>query len=175
MNSPTDEKIMVIVDGYNYLHSTMKMNKISKIELEQLRNKLIEDLNQLAIHKGSSITVVFDSSNKGNVFLKNKVKNKVTVLFTKKGQSADNLAETLVYKNKGKRIFVVTSDYTHQRVTFGGGAFRMTTRQLRSQLKQLKREIRSRDIFSNKLNVPISKRIDKKIERKLDKIRKGKV
>lgn len=175
MNSPTNEKTMVIVDGYNYLYSTMKMNKISKIELEQLRNKLIEDLNQLARYRGWSITVVFDSSNKYKIFLENKRKNEVTVLFTKKGQSADNLTEILVYKNKDKRIFIVTSDYTHQRVTFGGGAFRMTTRQLKSQLNQLKRETRSRDIFSNNLSVPISKRIDKKTERKLDKIRKGKV
>jgi len=175
VNSPTDEKTMVIVDGYNYLYSTMKMHKISKIELEPLRNKLIEDLNQLARYRSWSITVVFDSSNKDKVFVGNKRKNEVRVLFTKKGQSADNLTEILVYKNKGKRIFIVTSDYTHQRVTFGGGAFRMTTRQLKNQLNQLKRETRSREFFLNKLNVPISKRIDKETERKLDKIRKGKV
>jgi len=171
-----NDRTLLIVDGYNYLHSTMRKKNKFRMELEQLRNKLIENLNQLAKYRGWLITVIFDSSKRkrSNISFKGEKKDLVNVLFTKFGQSADNLAETLVYSNKGKKIFVVTSDYTHQKVAFGGGAFRMTTRQLKSHIEHLKKEIRKKDFSSNKLNIPISKRIDTKIANELDKIRKGK-
>jgi hypothetical protein len=169
-----NDNAVVIVDGYNYLYSIEK-NRINKMELEQLRNRLIEDLNQLAKYEDCQVIVVFDALKGNGILHKNTKVNLVEILFTKKGQSADDLAEKLVYKNKGKKIFVVTSDYTQQRITFGSGAFRMTTKQLKNELDQLKREIRSRAAFSSKLNIPISKRIDKKITKELGKLRKGKV
>ncbi len=169
-----NDDVVIIVDGYNYLYSIEK-NRINKMELEQLRNRLIEDLNQLAKYKDWQVTVVFDSLKGNSILHKNMKVNLVEVLFTKKGQSADDLAESLVYKNKGKKIFVVTSDYTHQRITFGSGAFRMTTKQLKNDLDKLKKEIRDRTAFSSKLNIPISKRIDQKIAKELERLRKGKV
>ncbi|MBA7651786.1 hypothetical protein ES703_59612 [subsurface metagenome] len=100
-----NDDVVIIVDGYNYLYSIEK-NRINKMELEQLRNRLIEDLNQLAKYKDWQVTVVFDSLKGNSILHKNMKVNLVEVLFTKKGQSADDLAESLVYKNKGKKIFV---------------------------------------------------------------------
>src|SRR5690606_5415096 len=69
----------------------------------------------------------------------------ITVIYTRKNQTADECIERLVKQLRGvqRQIYVATSDYTEQRVVFGEGALRKSARELLLELDQLKSEIRT--------------------------------
>ena len=134
---------VLIVDGYNMIFSWDELNQLSKIDLSAAREKLMEILHNYQGYTGKEIILVFDAYRReGNCPLTEKIKG-ITVVFTKKDQTADQYIERYVFDNiKKKRITVATSDNLEQTIIFGQGALRMPASELRERIKAVENKIR---------------------------------
>jgi len=63
---------------------------------------------------------------------------KLTVIYTKENETADECIERLVgeLSGRGRHIYVATSDLVEQRVAFGKGALRISARELLIEIEQ---------------------------------------
>jgi predicted RNA-binding protein with PIN domain len=97
-------KVHLLVDGYN-----VTKRGFGEMSLEQQRLRLVSALGGLAAQSGAEVTVVFDGAEK-MVGLPSPPRG-VRVLFSRKGQTADELIRALVRAEPpGRAIVVVSSD-----------------------------------------------------------------
>ena len=97
-------KVHLIVDGYN-----VTKRGYPEISLEQQRSRLISALGGLAAQTRAEVTCVFDGADKMHGLPPNP--RGVRVLFSRKGESADELVRRLVRAEPaGRPIVVVSSD-----------------------------------------------------------------
>lgn len=54
-------KTILIVDGYNVIHGSDDLKRLSEIQLEEARVQLINDLNGYSGFKGWETILVFDA------------------------------------------------------------------------------------------------------------------
>ncbi|MCL2852685.1 MAG: NYN domain-containing protein [Defluviitaleaceae bacterium] len=95
--------------------------------LADARDRLIDILADYQGASGHDVTIVFDAHKvKGNPG-KFAAEAGVSIVYTKEGETADNLIESLCAAlSRTSVVRVVTSDYTEQIVSLGRGAFRMS-------------------------------------------------
>jgi predicted RNA-binding protein with PIN domain len=94
----------LIVDGYN-----VTKRGFGDISLEQQRVRLANGLGGIAAQSGAEVTVVFDGAEK--LIAVPGVPRGVRVLFSKKGETADELIRQLVRAEPaGRPVIVVSSD-----------------------------------------------------------------
>jgi predicted RNA-binding protein with PIN domain len=97
-------KVHLIVDGYN-----VTKRGYPEISLEQQRSRLISALGGLAAQTRVEVTCVFDGAEKVHGLPPNP--RGVRVLFSRKGESADELVRRLVRAEpSGRPVVVVSSD-----------------------------------------------------------------
>lgn len=97
-------KAHLIVDGYN-----VTKRGYAEMSLEQQRNRLVAALGLSAAQTGAEVTVVFDGAER--VHGLPPAPRGVRVLFSKKGETADELIRRLVRAEPaGRPIVVVSSD-----------------------------------------------------------------
>lgn len=97
-------KAHLIVDGYN-----VTKTGYGDVSLEQQRNRLISSMAGLAAQTGAEVTVVFDGADR-MVGLPPAPRG-VRVLFSRKGEIADELIRRLVRAEpSGRTVIVVSSD-----------------------------------------------------------------
>jgi predicted RNA-binding protein with PIN domain len=97
-------KAHLVVDGYNVTKSGF-----GEISLEQQRGRLISGLGGLAAQTGAEVTVVFDGAER--LVGLPPAPRRVRVLFSRKGETADELIRRLVRAEPpGRPIVVISSD-----------------------------------------------------------------
>jgi predicted RNA-binding protein with PIN domain len=97
-------KVHMIVDGYN-----VTKRGFGEVALEQQRTRLVSGLGGLAAQNGVEVTVVFDGAEK-MVALPSPPRG-VRVLFSPKGETADELIRRLVRAEPaGRPVVVISSD-----------------------------------------------------------------
>jgi predicted RNA-binding protein with PIN domain len=97
-------KAHLIVDGYN-----VTKRGFAEMSLEQQRNRLVTALGLVAAQTGAEITVVFDGAER--VHGLPPAPRGVRVLFSRKGETADELIRQLVRAEPaGRPLVVVSSD-----------------------------------------------------------------
>jgi predicted RNA-binding protein with PIN domain len=97
-------KVHLIVDGYN-----VTKRGFGDVSLEQQRSRLVGALGGVAAQVGSEVTVVFDGAEK--LVALPPAPRGVRVLFSKKGETADDLIRQLVRAEPaGRAIVVISSD-----------------------------------------------------------------
>ena len=97
-------KVHLIVDGYN-----VTKRGFGEISLEQQRNRLVTGLGGLAAQTGAEVTVVFDGAER--VHGLPPAPRGVRVLFSRKGETADDLIRRLARAEPpGRPLVVVSSD-----------------------------------------------------------------
>ncbi len=134
---------LVIIDGYNFIFSLFKPEGLSSENLTYLREKLIEDLAWYKIQRNCGITVVFDASNGSNPGRSVQIIDDVKVIYSRRGETADEVIEELVSsKGDNRKVFVVTSDYSQQKVVFRKGIYRKSVREFNLEIKDYKDRIR---------------------------------
>ena len=99
----------LIIDGYNLLHVTLPLSQGASEDLQRKRDQLIDQLASYRQRKPSDITVVFDGWRGGWVTEKRERKKGIDLIFSKLGETADEVIKRLV-KEKGSGAVVVTSD-----------------------------------------------------------------
>ncbi len=94
----------LVVDGYN-----VTKRGYGEMSLEQQRNRLITGLGGIAAQTGDEVTVVFDGAER--VHGLPPAPRGVRVLFSRKGETADELIRRLVRAEPaGRPVVVVSSD-----------------------------------------------------------------
>lgn len=168
--------VVLIVDGYNIIGDWDELKTLKKKDLSQARDRLIELMAEYQAYSGTRVIIVFDAYYVRGI--ENKLKQyKVEIIYTKEKETADECIERLVkkIKNVKTQIYVATSDYTEQRVTFGQGALRKSARELAIELNNLEREITS-SVTKHQQSKPKSKiPLNDDILEKFEKWRRGKM
>lgn len=96
-------KAHMIVDGYN-----VTKRGYAEMSLEQQRNRLVTAMGLVAAQTGAEVTVVFDGAERVHGLSNPRG---VRVLFSKKGETADELIRRLVRAEPaGRPVVVVSSD-----------------------------------------------------------------
>ncbi len=99
----------LIIDGYNLLHVTHSLMRLSSVQLRWERDRLIDQLSAYQKLKPSGITVVFDGWLGGWAAEKRERQKGVEVIYSRLGEKADEVIKRLV-REKGSGAIVVTSD-----------------------------------------------------------------
>ncbi|MFQ5454610.1 MAG: NYN domain-containing protein [Nitrospirota bacterium] len=96
---------LIIVDGYNFIGRRGGLRG----DIEGKRNSLIRELGKYSKIKGHLITVVFDGWRSGyRIEMKEEIDG-ITVIFSKRGETADTVIKNLSSKKKN-RCIIVSSD-----------------------------------------------------------------
>lgn len=163
---------VLLVDGYNMIGGWAELAELSKISLQEARDKLLERLADYQAYAGLRIIVVFDAyrvPGLGKAFLQNQVE----VYFTKEKETADECIERLVgdLAVRGRQIYVATSDSVEQHVIFGQGALRLSARELRINVENSEKEVQKkitnrtleskRNTLDNKLSPEVRERFER--------------
>nr|WP_320026970.1 NYN domain-containing protein [uncultured Acetobacterium sp.] len=124
-------KTILIVDGYNVIHGSDELKRLSEIQLEEARVKLINDLNGYSGFKGWETILVFDAYQQQSLEKREELVGRIKVIFTEKNKTADTYIEKLVYSLPNSyTVRVVTSDFTLQQMVLANGAERVPVREL---------------------------------------------
>lgn len=167
-------KQYLILDGYNVINAWPKLKILMDESLEVARNELVENMAEYAAFRGINVIVVFDAYLvKGNIGNNEKFKG-VDIIFTKEKETADSYIErTIVDLSKDRRnmVSVVTNDWVEQQMVLGGGATRVSVREMVLEFEQIKSKI-DKKIKAPKIQKDtLLDRIDKKTLEKLKKFR----
>lgn len=156
---------ILIVDGYNIIGAWTELRRLKENDnLEEARDRLLDWLVEYQAFSGRKVIVVFDAHQipgPGRKFNKN-----ITVYYTKENVTADELIERLVRElnSRRKTIYVATSDYTEQNITFGQGALRISARELALEKKTVKENIdRKVDKNNKKIKSTIYSALDEEM------------
>lgn len=158
------------MDGYNIINAWPNLVKLKDENLEHARDKLIEILQNYAAFKKIDVIVVFDahlSRSKTRTYF---LENRVEVIYSKKGETADMVIEKLIdCMPPRSKIFVATSDWAEQRIILGKGALRMPARELLLKVQETEKNIKkcidnNRKKQDNVLETYLRDNIRKKLE-----------
>lgn len=169
-------KQILIVDGYNIIGAWPELNKLKEISLEEARDRLVDLLAEYQSYSGKRIIVVFDAYQVPGIGGKY-WQSALEVLFTKEKETADSMIERLVaeWSNRRTQVYVATSDFVEQSVTFGQGALRLPARELLHSVKQSVKEMKHR--LEEQATAKIRNTFDSKLSREqrnlLERWRRG--
>lgn len=144
-NIPEKKENYLLVDGYNIIFAWDDLNELSKVNLEAARGKLMDIMCNYQGYRQVNLILVFDaykvSGNIGEMF----DYHNIHVVYTKEAETADQYIEKLV-RNIGQTydVTVATSDGLEQLIVMGGGAKRLSARNLREEVEAMEREIREK-------------------------------
>lgn len=165
----------LIVDGYNIIGAWPELSKLKDTDLEGARDQLIHMLAEYQSYSGMKVYLVFDAYMVPGLG-KKYVQSKLTVLYTKEKETADERIERLVTNLMGRRkqIYVATSDMIEQHVIFGKGALRMPAGELLVKIKQNRKEVRERihPESSSKRN-PFESKLSHELKEQFERWRRG--
>ncbi|HPZ44313.1 MAG TPA: NYN domain-containing protein [Bacillota bacterium] len=134
-------KETLIVDGYNIIYAWPELERLKESSLDHARSRLISILADYAALTGQRVILVFDAHHFKNTAERSEIIDGVEVIYTQVGESADALIERLVGSFHGQgKVYVATSDQAEQAIIFGRGAYRLTPRELKEQVKLAKKE-----------------------------------
>lgn len=165
---------VLIVDGYNMIGAWEELIKLKEIDLGQARDHLINLMADYQAYQGIRVIVVFDAHFVPGVENKEKT-YKIDIIYTKENETADECIEKLVtnYKNVTNQVYVATSDYMEQRITFGRGALRKSARELYNEIKDMEREIAEDIDYQQKKQPQTKVLIQKDVLQIFEKWRRG--
>lgn len=170
-------KEYLIVDGYNIIGAWPELAKLKDVELEEARDRLIDQLAEYQAFTGMNVCLVFDAHQVPGLGGKYE-QSRLQIVYTKEKETADEMIERLTTDLIGRRrrVFVATSDMAEQHVIFGKGALRIPARELLVKIRQMQKEVRDRIVGppqSSKGNTLESK-LTGDIKERFERWRRGK-
>lgn len=167
----------LVVDGYNIVNSWDILKKLKEENLEHARDKLLEYLAEYQTFQGEKVIVVFDAHLvKGGLEIRDKYLD-LEVIYTKEGEIADLLIESLVQDlvKEDNQVTVATSDGVEQSIILGQGAYRLSARELWTRVQGNIKFIKEKKegLERKQKKNPLASRLDKEIQEKLEQMRRG--
>lgn len=171
-------KDLLIIDGYNFIFNFFKTDRLNNDDIEHLKGKLIADLIAYNSQKDNDLILVFDASKRENTLRSSEMIDHIKVIYSRKGETADTIIEELVSGwSDHRKIFVVTSDYSQQKVIFGKNTVRRSCREFGLELASAKGDIMKRVKKENKNTkrafYPLEKRLDPEMRKRISDYRKS--
>jgi len=165
----------LVIDGYNVINQWTDIFNLKKEPLEDCRDRLLNMLSNYQGYKSIGVIVVFDAYLQKLGQVKTQDFDKIRVVYTKEGETADNFIERFVYLNgRSNLVKVVTSDFLEQIITMSSGGIRMSPRELRLEMQT---DLKAASEIGYKQPIKgntIMSKVAPDIFEKLDRIRKGK-
>lgn len=171
-----NSKSYLIVDGYNIINAWEELRDLAKTDLENAREKLIDNIIEYAEFTGRKAIIVFDAYNIKNSKEKIEERKYITVVYTKEHQTADSYIEKFITSlSKYDVVKVATNDYAEQQIVLGKGASRISSRELKMDLEEAKNKIRKKQSNTGgKIQRNwLEDRLDKETLSKLENIRRN--
>ncbi len=168
-------KEYLILDGYNVINAWPELKLLMNDSLEVARNELVEKMAEYSAFKGVKVIIVFDAYLvKRNVGNNEKLKG-IDVIFTKEKETADSYIERIIVdlsKDKRNIVSVVTNDWVEQQMVLGGGATRISVREMVLEFDQIKSKITKKIQAPKIQKETLFDRVDKSTLEKLQKFRR---
>lgn len=167
-------KEYLILDGYNVINAWPSLKKNADVDLEGAREELAARMAEYSSYTGKSIIIVFDAHLvKGNNGSKEVLRG-VKIVYTKERETADSYIEKAIMSiAKTNRVVVATNDWAEQQMVLGGGATRVSVRELIIDFENIKNKIKIKTSKTKTEKDILSTRIDPVLLRKLEKLRRS--
>ena len=141
-SSVSPQKRMIIIDGYNVIHSWENLREIAEYSLEKAREVLMNILSNYVAFTKTEVTLVFDAylveDGMGSDFMHDGYR----VVFTKQNQTADTFIDMMMRElGPNYNIRVVTGDRLIQYSAVNWGIIRMTTQEFEEEVTKVGNEI----------------------------------
>lgn len=132
-------RILLIIDGYNLITNRPKLIKAKRKGIESARAELFNLMQAYCDFTAQEAIIVYDGSQK-----ERSVEDaNPTVIFSKKGESADTVIESLVYNLDDKsNVKVVTDDRALENLIVGMGASVISAKSLELEVKSASSSLR---------------------------------
>lgn len=167
-------KEYLVLDGYNVINAWPSLKKVADIDLDGAREELAYMMAEYSSYTGMFIIIVFDAHLvKGNNG-KKEVLRGVKIVYTKERETADSYIEkAVVGMTKTNRVVVATNDWAEQQMIFGGGATRISVRELILDYESMRGRVKENTSKPKDNKNLLSARIDSSLLRKLEKLRRS--
>ncbi len=114
--------LRILIDGYSLLHRWPELAEGSPRHSEAARDALIEMLIHYQDACGTPVTVFFDGRSERKTKPKNAAGKSVEVLYSRAGQTADDLIERAAHRFQAYgEVLVVTDDFAERDTVSGLG------------------------------------------------------
>jgi uncharacterized protein len=114
--------VRILVDGYSLLHNWPELAAGAPRHSERARDDLVQILTRYHDMTGEPITIFFDGGGAPPDAPKNESSRAVEVLFSRAGQTADDLIERAAHRfQEYGEVLVVTDDFAERDVVGGFG------------------------------------------------------
>ncbi|MCD7981784.1 MAG: TetM/TetW/TetO/TetS family tetracycline resistance ribosomal protection protein [Clostridiales bacterium] len=134
----------LLVDGYNVIFAWEELAGLAREDMDAARGKLLDEMCNYQGLKGMQLIVVFDAYRVAGHQTEILDYHNIHVVFTKEAETADQYIEKFAHTNAKKyRVTVATSDGLEQIIIRGEGCRLLSARDLRAEIEEMKREIRS--------------------------------
>lgn len=164
---------LLIVDGYNIIHSWQDFSDLRAENMGIARVKLVEMLDEFVPLLWQKIIIVFDAYRVKGKTTSVETVNGVEVVYTAEGKTADVFIERLVVNliEIGEEVEVASSDNLEQHIVLWKGACRVSARELKERLQECHAAMKKGYLRSPPLNV-LDERISDKVKTVLEKWRR---
>jgi predicted RNA-binding protein with PIN domain len=115
--------VRILVDGYSLLHHWLELAPGKARHSAAARQELVHVLTRYRDASGTPITIVFDGSRPARAPREKTSSSEVEVLYSRAGQSADQMIERAACRLKGYGdVLVVTDDFAERDTVMNFGA-----------------------------------------------------
>ena len=161
-----------LIDGYNVINAWPELMRL-RSNLDEARDVLVHILTEYGAFENYEMTVVFDAFFTEDEEHELQITDRMKVIYTGAGETADSCIERLAYTavRAGREVHVVTSDGAEQSV------YRITSPELRRSVKKAKKLMKAE--YMNPHIQPLARselheRIDSDTLARLEELRRGK-
>ena len=131
-------KPILFVDGYNVIGAWGKATR-EGWALDESRDRLAHLLEDYAGYTGQEVVLVFDGHHSERPVSTVDTKAALTLVYTKRGQTADQYIErSCALLPVYREVRVATSDNLEQTIILGRGATRLSSRELLRELEAVR-------------------------------------
>ena len=167
-----------LVDGYNVINAWPELMRL-RGNLNEARDVLVHILTEYGAFENYEMTVVFDAFCTEEEEHELQISDRMKVIYTGAGETADSCIERLAYTavRAGREVHVVTSDGAEQSVILGAGAYRITSPELRRSVKKAKKLMKTEYIGAHTQplgRIEVHERLDRDTLARLEELRRRK-
>ncbi|MDD5723305.1 MAG: NYN domain-containing protein [Syntrophales bacterium] len=100
----------IIIDGYNLIRQSASLKRLERFSLERGRNELIRRVAGYRKLRDHKMTVVFDGWMTGSAEEERLREDGVHIIYSRGGETADEVIKRMARAERGSEIIVVSSD-----------------------------------------------------------------
>ncbi|MDO9515826.1 MAG: NYN domain-containing protein [Syntrophales bacterium] len=100
----------IIIDGYNLIRQSDSLRRLERLSLERGRGELIRRVAGYRRLRGHKMTVVFDGWMTGPAEEERLREDGVHIVYSGRGETADEVIKRMARAERGSEIIVVSSD-----------------------------------------------------------------